>query len=112
MLTFIINDGHEISWHVNVSEAPEKNTYGAIAMVWTPDKKPEIWQFKGADGNPAQKNATTPMREVVGVYADSHELEYLLRIFNGLPTRSTNHPRYGRGVTWRGDWAQFIYDNL
>lgn len=52
------------------------------------------------------------MREIVGVYADGHELEYLLRIFNGLPVMSTNHPRYGRGVTWRGDIARFIYDNL
>jgi hypothetical protein len=105
MLTFIINDGYEIGWHVNIS-------YNGNQVVWTPEKVPEIWQFKDAEGKAAPKNATTPMRHVVAVYADGHELEYLLRIFNGLPVMSTNHPRYGRGVTWRGDLARFIHDNL
>ena len=106
MLNFILNDGHEIPWHVNVSDR------GGSSLVWTPEKLPEIWQYKDANGKPAPRDAKTPMRHIVGVYADGHELEYILRIFKGLPEMSTNHPRYGRGVTWRGDFATFIYDNL
>jgi hypothetical protein len=108
MLNFIISDGHEITWHVNVSS----DTRNPSLLIWTPEKKPEIWQYKDAGGSVAPQKANGKMREVVGIYADGHELEYILRIFNGLPAMSTNHPRYGRGVTWRGDTARFIYDNL
>ncbi len=110
-LFFILNDGHEIQWHVNVSHT-SNGTYSPPTVNWSPEKKPEIWQFKDADGKSAPRNATTPMRHVVAVSADGHELEYILRIFNGLPSMSMNHPRYGRGITWRGDLAAFIYDNL
>jgi hypothetical protein len=100
-LFFILNDGHELTWHVNYS-------LNGNAEKWALEKRPEIWQKIEPENAPY----ASPKRYVVGVMADGHELEYLLRIFKGLPVMSACHPRYGRGVTWRGDLAQFIYDNL
>jgi hypothetical protein len=85
MLSFVLTNGSDISWHVNVNSADE----------WVPEKLPEI-----------------EVAQIAEVYADGHELDYLLRIITGLPRRSPDHPKAGRGHTWHGDMARFIYDNL
>ena len=41
------------------------------------------------------------------VQADGHELEKIRRNFQNLPI-----PAHQAVVTWKGDLAQFIYDNL
>lgn len=45
--------------------------------------------------------------DVVEVYADGHELEYVRENFKNLPDAPNK-----RGVVWRGDLAQFIYEHL
>lgn len=90
MLTFIRDDGSETTWLVNVSE---QERYGVRSFVFSGESKPNL-------------------DSVVGVYADGHELSYVLSIFTFLPQMTAYHPRFGRGITWRGDFARFIYDNL
>jgi hypothetical protein len=58
----------------------------------------------------AQTSFPTLIREcpdqIVAVQADGHELSFLIEWFGNLPWSKSqvNH--------WRGDWAQFIFENL
>lgn len=45
--------------------------------------------------------------KVLSVTADGHELEFINNKFINLPAID-----YAKVVKWRGDLAQFIYDNL
>lgn len=44
--------------------------------------------------------------QILDIYADGHELQYVKDMFHNIPY--TNK----RGVTWRGDFARFIFDNM
>lgn len=45
--------------------------------------------------------------QVLSVYADGHELEYIGTFFTGIPYRLVS-----RSNLWRGEIARFIWDNL
>lgn len=105
MLTFILNDGHEINWYVRTTVPP----------IWQRENNPPPYQH--------------PLRFVTDCIADGHELEYLLRKFNNgegkaLPLAhkivpsddSSNVVGRDRGMApvqhWSEDFAKFIYNNL
>lgn len=46
--------------------------------------------------------------QVHTVYADGHELTYIIEHFKNLPYTM----KKGRSCVWRGDLARFIFDNL
>lgn len=83
MLSFKTSDNFEIVWH-------------------TGEPRPEIWQTleanRGKDWKP---------RTIVRVYADGHELDYLIKAMKNLPYNSA-----AMSGTWTGEFATFIYDNL
>lgn len=47
-----------------------------------------------------------PYMDIAEVQADGHELNYIRKRFINLPDIK------GGVVSWKGDWAQFIYDHL
>lgn len=45
--------------------------------------------------------------QVLDIYADGEELEYIRDYFVGIPMKRRAH-----GVLWRGEFARFIFDNM
>lgn len=58
------------------------------------------------NGNLIAKIETGTFR-VVEIQADGHELQYIRDNFRNLPDCP-----YLKLVTWKGNWAQFIFDHL
>lgn len=87
MLVFTSKLYGEYTWHVTATELPD----GTVMLV--PDAKPCL--------------NDDYLTDVVDVYANGHELDYVKSHFTGLPMRLGT-----RAMTWRGDFAQFIYDNI
>ena len=61
------------------------------------DKKPEAM---------TGSMTSAPFDDVIEIQADGHELNLIRQNFKNLPDCDK------AVVSWKGDWAQFIYDHL
>lgn len=66
--------------------------------------KAHTWYVNETKPSIPQLSHHLPMREL---YADGHELQLITTRFKNLPIR-----RFEQPTKWRGEMAQFIYDNL
>lgn len=73
MLTFVVSDGYEISWH-----------HG--------EKTPELWQ---------PMDSKSPRRYITDAYADGHELLYVTSKFGNIPYAIGKQPVHWTGETAR-----------
>lgn len=64
------------------------------------------YPYHTGEGKPRHKNGEG-FEDVCEVYADGHELEMIRRRYTNLPDVPSS-----ASMTWKGDFAQFIYDHL
>ena len=92
MMFITLSDGSEFEWHVGSS-------------------RPEIFQISReavATRLPARNpDLPWPFRKVHSVHADGDELTFIASNFTHLPWRYN-----ARSITWFGDHAEFIVNNL
>lgn len=107
MLTFVLQDGSEVSWHVGEKKPKvSKNPDELIKFQnLIRDNIPFIDERVTAK-RWIEDNFTSEFK-VKSVHADGHELDYIKSNFTNLPI-----VLHRRIVVWTGDLAQFIYDNL
>lgn len=70
------------------------------------DKKPFAIVVIRNDGEIPEYTAED-FQDVVEVQADGLELDHIMKNFTNVPFRLNS-----RVTSWKGHWAQFIYDNL
>jgi hypothetical protein len=88
MLTFTVRIGKQVR-RMSEPESDEKD------IDWHVGEAPPQEGFEEAD------------LQVLSVYADGHELEYISHYFANVPCVRDKY-----STLWRGEWARFIWDNL
>lgn len=64
-----------------------------------------VYEWEEGDSKPVDENGDS-FSQVYEIYADFQELAYIRNRFRNLPDCNDV------AVTWQGEWAQFIYNNL
>ncbi len=69
------------------------------------EREPHHYSWHVGDRRPTKNHY--PFEDVTEVYADGDELDWVRQNYSNLPL--ANHCK---GMVWRGDLAQFIYDHM
>jgi len=77
-------------------------------MLYIVRKNGDTFDWHVGEKKPSRNpsNEFEPFTDVCEIQADGHELDYIRKNFSNLPMC------HKAVVTWKGEWAQFIYDHL